>query len=83
MKRNSRSILQEINNIDAERDRNHVIEGRASNIIHAAINLVEEIYGGYDEIEAVDLHNRLVNSIRHKDPKRFIRGIRKIQESKK
>ena len=55
MKRNSRSILQEINNIDAERDRNHVIEGRASNIIHAAINLVEEIYGGYDEIEAVDL----------------------------
>ena len=73
MKRNSRSILQEINNIDAERDRNHVIEGRASNIIH----------GGYDEVEAVDLHNRLVNSIRHKDPKRFIRGIRKIQESKK
>ena len=83
MKRKTRSILHELNRVVIERDRNHVIEGRASNIIRAAINLIDDINLDYSDAEASDLHNRLINSIRHKDPKRFVRGIKRIQESKK
>jgi hypothetical protein len=37
----------------------------------------------YDEEVASDLHKRLVNSIKTKDPKKFTRGIAKANEDKR
>ena len=83
MKR-SRSILQELNQISVDRDRNHVVQNRGEHVIDSAINLLEQIDTYYDPDTAKDLQNRLINSIRSRDGNKFGRGISKvIRESRK
>lgn len=80
--RKTRSILEELNQISVDRDRNHVVENRGQHVINSAINLIEQIENYYDENTAKDLTNRLINSIRGKDGAKFSRGIKKhIKES--
>lgn len=82
--RKSRSILEELNSLVAERDRNLVIENRAEHIINSAINLIEQIEKTYDGDAAKDLTNRFLNSIRGRDSSKFSRGIRKaVNESRR
>ncbi len=77
MKR-TRSILEELNQISVDRDRNHVVKNRAEHVINSAINLLEQIDKYYDADTAKDLQNRLVNSIKGRDGKKFERGIGKV-----
>ena len=74
----TRSILEELNQISKDRDRNHVVRNRAEHVIQGAINLLEQIDKYYDPDIAKDLQNRLINSIRGKDGTKFERGIRKV-----
>ena len=64
-----------------ERDRHHVMESRATNVIESAINLIQEMHKHYDSEIAGDLERRLLNSIKHQDTKRFVRGIRRVNEA--
>ena len=43
MRKKTRSILHELNSMIVERDRQHVIESRATNVIESAINLINEM----------------------------------------
>lgn len=74
----TRSILEELNQISKDRDRNHVVQNRAEHVIQGAINLLERIDKYYDAETAKDLQNRLINSIRGRDGTKFERGIRKV-----
>lgn len=76
--RKTRSILEELNQISVDRDRNHVVSNRGEHVIASAISLLEQIDTYYDEDTAKDLRNRLVNSIKGRDVKKFSRGISKI-----
>ena len=67
-----------MNQISVDRDRNHVVSNRGEHVINSAINLIEQIETHYDEKTAKDLTNRLVNSIKGKDIRKFSRGITKI-----
>lgn len=80
--RKTTSILEELNQISVDRDRNHVVENRGEHVINSAINLIEQIEKYYDTDTAKDLTNRLINSIRGRDGAKFSRGIKKaIKES--
>tara|TARA_Y100000114_G_C11725226_1_gene310593 strand:+ start:260 stop:526 length:267 start_codon:yes stop_codon:yes gene_type:complete len=83
MKRQTRSILQELNNLPLNRDTDHLVESTASNLIGSCINLIQMIHESYDPITANDLERRLINSIKTSDPKKFKRGIDKIVEAKR
>ena len=74
----ARSILEELNQISVDRDRNHVVSNRGEHVINSAINLIEQIEQNYNEQTAKDLTNRLINSIRGKDANKFSRGIKKV-----
>tara|TARA_B100000900_G_C20153923_1_gene543039 strand:- start:32 stop:310 length:279 start_codon:yes stop_codon:yes gene_type:complete len=76
--RKSRSILEELNSISIDRSKDYVVENRGEHVINSAINLIEQLENNYDEKIAKDLTNRLINSIRSKDTKKFSRGIRKV-----
>ncbi len=76
--RKSRSILEELNSISIDRSKDYVVENRGEHVINSAINLIEQLENNYDEKIAKDLTNRLINSIRSKDIKKFSRGIRKV-----
>lgn len=83
VKRQTRSILEEISRIDLKRDKEHFIESKATNLISGIENLMCLINETYDEQVASDLNKRLLNAIRTNDPKKFQRGIKKLHESRR
>jgi len=82
MRKSTRSILQELNDIGLSRDTDLVVESRGSNIIQSAINLLSLIRENYDIETAAELERRFINSIKAGDGTKFKRGIKKIQEGK-
>ena len=83
MKRQTKSILQELNSFSAKKDIELIIESRALNVINGAINILDMVRENFDEETALDLERRLLNSIKGGDPDKFRRGIRRISESKR
>ena len=82
MRKQSRSILDELSHMAISKDSGHIIESRANHIINSAINLINQLRETYDTPEAEELERRLLNSIRTQEPAKFVRGLRKINESK-
>ena len=77
MQKKTRSLLEELDALYIERDKRHVIETRASNIIAGAIRLLEEIEQSYAPEQAENLTRKLLNAIKLKDPGKFTRTVRK------
>ena len=85
MKKRTRSILQELSTIGTRTHSQNdlLIETTANNIIESSINLLNSINENYDAETASELERRFINSIRSGDPRKFKRGINKINEAKK
>ena len=83
MKKKTRSILEEINAMSPKKDKRQVVESNAQQVIGTAINLINLINETFDEETASDLNKRLINSIRTQDPKKFTRGIARVNEDKR
>lgn len=83
MKKATRSILDELNNLNFNRNKTHLIETTGTNLIDSTINLFEQINEHYTEEEALELERRFINSVKSADPRKFKRGVMKINESKK
>ena len=82
MKKRTRSILEELNNLHQKRDSDSFIATTGNNIIESAINLLQRINSEYDEETALDLERRFINSIKSSDPRKFKRGMKKVIEAK-
>ncbi len=82
MKRQTRSLLEELNDLALKKDTEAVIESRAAHVIDSAINLINSIKENFDPETAYELERRFLNSIRAGDPAKFTRGIRKLRDSK-
>lgn len=82
MKRHTRSLLEELNDIAVRKDAESVIESRAQHVIDSAINLLHLIRENFDPEQAYELERRLLNSIKGADPAKFTRGIRKFRDAK-
>ena len=79
MQRKTRSILEELDNMVLHRDKESLVESRATHIIQSAINLINLIREEYDGEVANDLERRLINSIKGQDPSKFSRGLKRIK----
>ena len=77
MQRKTKSILDELDDLYADRDRRLVVESRANNIIASAINLLEQIDQTFPADQAENLTRKLLNAIRTRDVERFSRTVRK------
>lgn len=77
MQKKTRSILEELNSLYEERDRRHILENRADNIIQSAIRLIEQIEQDYSPEHAENLQRKFLNAIKFKDPSKFTRTVRK------
>jgi rRNA maturation endonuclease Nob1 len=82
VKRQTRSLLEELNDIAIKKDSESIIESRATHVIDSAINLINSIRENYDPESAYELERRFLNSIKAADPNKFVRGIRKIRDNK-
>jgi len=83
MKRKTRSILEELNRLNLNRDKENLIENTGHNLIESVINLFDKIQDHYSADDALELERRFINSIKSGDARKFKRGISKMKESKK
>jgi hypothetical protein len=82
LKRYTRSLLEELNDIAIQRDTEAVIESRALHVINSSINLLKLIRENFEPELAYELERRFINSIKGADPAKFTRGIRKLRDHK-
>jgi hypothetical protein len=82
VKRHTRSLLEELNDVAFKKDTEAIIESRATHVIDSAINLITSIKENFDPETAYELERRLLNSIKAADPAKFTRGIRKLRDAK-
>jgi len=80
MQKRTRSILEELESLYVERDRAHLVESRANNVISSAIRLMEFIDSNYSEEDAETLNRKLLNAIRSRDPRKFERSLKRTNE---
>jgi len=80
MQKRTRSILEELESMYVERDRSHLVESRANNVISSAIRLMEFIDSNYSEEDAEVLNRKLLNAIRSRDPRKFERSLKRTDE---
>lgn len=82
MKKQTRSILHELNNLHSRKDRDLLIESTANNIIQSSVNLISQIHDTYDAKTAIQLERRFINCIKTGDSTKFTRSIKRIIEGK-
>ena len=82
MRKQTRSILEEITNIVPQRDKESFVENKAINVIASTKYLVEYIQENFNQDQSDDLLKRLFNSLKTGDESKFRRGIKQIKESK-
>lgn len=78
MQKKTRSILDELDSLRLQKDKENVIETRANHIITGAINLINFLRENYAPENAEELERRLLNSIRAQDSAKFSRGLKRI-----
>ena len=82
MQKHTKSILDELSNISFKKDKENVVEIRASHIIDSAIRLITYIKENFDPETAYKLEKRFHNSIKTMDQTKFTKGIARIKENK-
>ena len=83
MQKRTRSILEELETLGLQRDKNNLVESRALHVIQGAVNLINFIRENYNAEQADELERRLLNSIKQQDTTKFSRGVKKIQNENK
>lgn len=82
MRKQTRSLLEEITNIVPQRDKESFVENKAVNVIASTRYLVEYIQDNFPKDQSEDLLKRLFNSLKTGDEMKFRRGIKQIKEAK-
>jgi hypothetical protein len=77
MKRQTKSLLEELELLSRNRDTKHIIENRANNVIASAIHLLEVIERNYTPEQASLLEKKLLVAIKNRDQGKFSRSLRK------
>lgn len=83
MLRKTRSLLEELESLRLKRDRENLVESRATHVIQGAINLLAFIKENYSEEQSEELKKRLLLSIRNEDESKFARGVKKFKNENK
>ena len=82
MQKQTRSILEELSNISFAKDKENIVESRASHILDSAIRLLTYIKENFDPETAYKLEKRFHSAIKNMDASKFSKGIARIKENK-
>lgn len=77
MKRQTKSLLEELELLSRNRDTKHIIENRANNVIASAIHLMEVIERNYTPEQASILEKKLLVAIKNRDQSKFSRSLKR------
>jgi hypothetical protein len=79
LQKKTRSLLEELDSLRLQKDRESIVESRANHVITGAINLINLIRENYAPEQAEELERRLLNSIRAQDTSKLSRGVKRIR----
>ena len=82
MQKKTRSLLDEIIDVSFTKDKENIVESRASHIIDSAIRLISYIKESFDPETAYKLEKRFHSSIKNMDASKFSKGVARIKENK-
>ena len=77
MKRQTKSLLEELELLSRNHDTKHIIENRANNVIASAIHLLEVIERNYTTEQAQILEKKLLVAIKNRDQSKFSRSLKR------
>jgi hypothetical protein len=80
MKRQTRSLLEELEEVSKNRDTKHIIESRANNVISSAIHLLEVIERNFTPEQAAVLEKKLLGAIKTRDQARFVNSLKRTDK---
>jgi len=81
MQKHTRSILEELGNISFRKDKEQVVESRASHILESAIRLLGYIRENFDQDTAFKLEKRFHSALKNMDATKFSKGVARIKEN--
>jgi hypothetical protein len=81
MKRQTKSLLEELQALSKTSDTKHIIENRAANIIASAIHLMEVIERNFTSEQAAILEKKLLIAIKSRDQGKFSRSLKRTGHS--
>ena len=82
MQKQTRSILEELSNISFAKDKENIVESRASHILDSAIRLLTFIKENFDTETAYKLEKRFHSALKNMDASKFSKGVARIKENK-
>lgn len=81
MKRQTRSLLEELELLGKNRDTKYIIESRANSVIASAIHLMEVIERNYTSEQAAILEKKLLIAIKNRDQGKFSRSLKRSDDA--
>ena len=81
MQKETRSILDELSNISFKKDKENVVESRASHILESAIRLITYIRENFDQETAFKLEKKFNSALKNMDASKFSKGVARIKEN--
>ena len=80
MKKQTRSLLEELELISKTHDTKHIIESRANNLIASAIHLLEVIERNFTPEQSAILEKKLLIAIKNRDQSKFANGLKRAEK---
>lgn len=77
------NIIDELDRFVPEIHKHRIIEARATNAIHAVINVLDMIEDGFTEEETHDLTKKLILAIKSREISKFTNKIRAMDNANK
>jgi len=81
MQKHTRSLLEELSSMPLKRDKEEVVESRASHILESTIRLLNYIRENFDQDTAFKLEKKFHSAIKNMDPSKFSKGVARIKEN--
>ena len=82
MKNRTKSLLEELSSMPLKRDKEEVVESRASHILESTIRLITYIRENFDQDTAFKLEKRFNSAIKNMDASKFSKGVARIKENR-
>jgi len=82
MQKYTRSLLEELSSMPLKKDKEEVVESRASHILESAIRLMRYIRENFDQDTAYKLEKKFNSALKNMDASRFSKGVARIKENR-
>ena len=81
MQKHTKSILDELSNISFRKDKENMVESRASHILESAIRLISYIRENFEQQTAFKLEKKFHSALKNMDASKFTKGVARIKEN--